>query len=355
MICKVCNIEKDTTYFAIKDKKTQRIDTTCKKCRYKKTNYKKQDKFCKICNVSLSNYGTGNHKYCHSCKEKKCLHCEKDIVSRTAKFCSKSCADNYKIGISYKKDVIKTISVNCLNCNINFDKKENSTKEFCNKNCAYQYSKGKERPQRKKGLVVNCDNCKKPIYRNNVRLLNNKRFNSCSIECSGVLLRKDKINLICEVCKKDFFVYPSRIKQAKERNQKIRYCSSECRCKDKDVLKENSLKGQLAQLNKYGLNKLELAGSNILKEMNISFEEQKIMFNKFCVDICLTEYKIIIQWDGEYWHSKEKRIKLDQSQDAYFTKCGYKVLRFTEKQVFKQKQLVNETIRRAIQDVAKSS
>ena len=45
------------------------------------------------------------------------------------------------------------------------------------------------------------------------------------------------------------------------------------------------------------------------------------------------ENKKIIQWDGVYWHNKPKRKNLDISQDAYLKKCGYNVLRITDKQI----------------------
>ena len=44
-----------------------------------------------------------------------------------------------------------------------------------------------------------------------------------------------------------------------------------------------------------GINKLELAGQKILKEIGIEFQEQVLMFNKFLVDVLIPSKNIIIQ------------------------------------------------------------
>jgi len=51
----------------------------------------------------------------------------------------------------------------------------------------------------------------------------------------------------------------------------------------------------IRQQKKRGLNKLELKGRKILKELGIKFNEQVLMFDKFLVDILLKNKKVIIQ------------------------------------------------------------
>jgi len=83
------------------------------------------------------------------------------------------------------------------------------------------------------------------------------------------------------------------------------------------------------------------------------------LFNKFLVDIYIPKNNLIIQWDGDYWHGntkkyknlsnrQERRIKLDKSQNAYFKKCNYKVLRIWENDINNNKEKVIENIRKAI-------
>tara|TARA_R110000824_G_scaffold4193_1_gene19869 strand:+ start:542 stop:886 length:345 start_codon:yes stop_codon:yes gene_type:complete len=109
------------------------------------------------------------------------------------------------------------------------------------------------------------------------------------------------------------------------------------------------LQSTLVQQKKNGLNKLELAGREILRRVGVEFEEQVLMFDKFLVDVLIESKKIIIQWDGEYWHTKPKRKQLDKSQDAYMNKCGYSVLRITDKKIKNNSRDVYENIKRAIQ------
>lgn len=55
------------------------------------------------------------------------------------------------------------------------------------------------------------------------------------------------------------------------------------------------------------------------------------------------------EWDGEYWHTKPKRVLLDKSQDAYLKKCGYKVLRITDREIKNNIKEVYANITRTIQ------
>lgn len=109
-----------------------------------------------------------------------------------------------------------------------------------------------------------------------------------------------------------------------------------------------SIAGQLANLANNGLNSLELKGNEILNIIGVKYETQVVMFNKFCVDVLIEEQKLIIQWDGVYWHTKPKRKLLDQSQDSYLEKCGYRVLRITDVQIKNEINTVYENIKRAI-------
>jgi len=104
----------------------------------------------------------------------------------------------------------------------------------------------------------------------------------------------------------------------------------------------------MKQQKKNGLNKLELAGRKILQDIGVGFNEQVIMFDKFLVDVLVKDKPIIIQWDGEYWHSKPKRKLLDKSQDAYMKKCGYKVIRITDVEIKNNIKKVYANITRAI-------
>jgi len=91
-----------------------------------------------------------------------------------------------------------------------------------------------------------------------------------------------------------------------------------------------------------------LRGRKILQDLEIDFNEQVLMFDKFLVDILLKDKKTIIQWDGEYWHTMKKNRIRDKSQDAYLKKCGYNVIRITDKQI---KNNIQEVYNQIIQSL----
>jgi very-short-patch-repair endonuclease len=102
-------------------------------------------------------------------------------------------------------------------------------------------------------------------------------------------------------------------------------------------------------------------GRKILNDIGLNFEEQININDKFIVDVYIPDYNLIIQWDGDYWHCHSKyknpddrqlkRKKIDKSQNAYFKKCGYKLLRFWGSEIRKEIDDNSEYIRRRIQSI----
>jgi len=209
--------------------------------------------------------------------------------------------------------------------------------KYCSLEC-WRHSK---HPQRKTGKIVKCEWCGKEVYKQRFHLKYKHHF--CSKECANKWQARNKVEFLCKICGKKFRWSKSRIKQANPT-----HCSIRCRNKDKEWIKNACIRGNLVQQHKKGLNKLELAGRKILQDLGLSFDEQVLMFNKFLVDVLLRDKPIIIQWDGIYWHNKPKRKRLDKSQDAYLTKCGYRVLRFTDEDIKNNKEGVYANIKRAI-------
>lgn len=215
----------------------------------------------------------------------------------------------------------KIRTIICVGCGTIVTRRARETQKYCTIDC---YRRGKH-PQRNNGKTINCGNCGTLIYRRKSAL---KNQNFCSIKCLNIFQSREKIEFICKICHKIFKWSKSRITYANPT-----YCSMSCRNLDSQRLHENSVAGNLSQLNKKGLNRLELKGNEILDSLGIQYQTQVLMFDKFLVDVLIEYKKVIIQWDGEYWHSKPKRKAIDISQDAYFAKCGYIVLRFTDKQI----------------------
>lgn len=262
-----------------------------------------------------------------------CKNCDKEFYfyksSTTGRgsFCSRKCKGEFT------KKNSGAIRI-CPICKKEFYAKGNPKKRMCcSRDCGAKY--------RKKGKVVLCKKCGKEFYKPQNQL---KKNNFCSRDCANKWQARNKIQFICKICGKKFYWSRSRLKQTNPL-----YCSWKCRIKDKQHIFINSINGNLIQQNKKGLNRLELTGRKILQNIGIDFQEQVLMFNKFLVDVLISSKNLIIQWDGVYWHSKPERKMLDKSQDAYLKKCGYKVLRITDKQIKNNIKEVYENIKRAIQ------
>jgi very-short-patch-repair endonuclease len=285
-------------------------------------------------------------KYCSmACRiaytkiEKTCSQCGKAFITYPARkdsqFCSKACAR------TFSKEQSGSMRI-CPICGKEFYAKGNPATRgvYCSKTCSAL--------RRKNGKIIKCDQCGKEVYKQNIFLQKYAHW-FCSLDCANKHQGKDRIKFVCIICKKDFTWSPSRTSQANPT-----YCSMVCRNKDKDRLLENSLKGNYAQAHKNGLNKLELAGKAILDAIGVEYQEQAPMFKKFLVDVLIENSKLVIQWDGDYWHCHPlfepfserqlRRKKLDISQDAYLSKAGYKVLRFWESDVKKKPEWVKRSI-----------
>lgn len=247
------------------------------------------------------------------------------------------------------KNQYKLRSFNCLGCGNHVVKNCKAKSSYCSLVC-YRNSK---RPHIKKGKLLECLYCNHKIYRCGSEI-KDKVF--CSVSCHNKYQSKDKLQFKCKICGEVFYWSKSRV----ETNNPT-YCSLDCRNKCVVWKKNAVIAGNLKLQNSKQPTRLEIAGRDILTSLHIDFEEQVLIEGKFIVDVLLKNKKIVIQWDGDYWHGyrsetdnrplekrQQKRVNLDKSQDLYMLKCGYKVLRFWEHEIYQQKEKVIEVIKNTI-------
>lgn len=284
----------------------------------------------KFCSHVCSNKGKIRHKTCHKRRRGRfvnCLVCHREFYAKRClpmsirneqKYCSIKCK-----GIASRLK-----SVQCEFCGTTFKPKVMLHKKFCSSQC--------KSAARKNGTNVSCDYCRETIYLAKGRLQKAKHY-FCSLAHQIKWQKRGKLRFICKICKKEFYWSPSRIKQ-----QNPIYCSILCRDQDPDRRKQ-LLKMIAIQQNFYP-NKLEKQGYKMLKSFKIHFDKQKVVGNKFVVDAYIPKCRTIIQFDGDYWHGnikkfpildkrQQRRRCIDKSQNAYFRKCGYHVIRIWESQM----------------------
>ena len=244
------------------------------------------------------------------------------------------------------KNKYKIRTITCAKCGKVDTKRRPDGQKYCSLEC-YRTS---PRPSREKGQYKPCGTCGKPIW---VVPSTEKKVNYCSIGCYSADNSR-KIEYVCKVCGKFFWWSPSRLKSVK---YTPKYCSIKCRNDCPEWKRNASIAANLKQQNSSKPTSLEIAGCALLDLLDIKYETQVLICDKFTVDVYIPSHNLVIQWDGDYWHGfggakddrQRKRQQLDKSQDAYMKKAGFKVIRFWEHEVKKEALKVIEYIRKAIQ------
>lgn len=117
---------------------------------------------------------------------------------------------------------------------------------------------------------------------------------------------------ICKLCGKEF----------QDWNKERKFCSTRC----------NGLWNVSHNLKKN--TSIEIAIEKQLKLFNIPYIKQCPLEGITIADFVLPN-KIVIQCDGNYWHSFKDRINKDINQDFLLQFRGYKVFRFKESEIKK--------------------
>lgn len=102
---------------------------------------------------------------------------------------------------------------------------------------------------------------------------------------------------------------------------------------DREKLRQIGLLGLLRQQTSKEPTSIEQKVYGELQKRGLLFETQKLINRRFLVDAYIPSLNLIIEADGNYWHSLDRVKKKDRAENAYLTKCGYRVLRLSEEQI----------------------
>jgi len=214
--------------------------------------------------------------------------------------------------------------------------------DYCTHDCYLTSAK----PQRRTGRVVTCENCGKPVYKPANELKPEHHF--CELKCANEWQGRNKTIHTCKTCGKVFRWSPSRAV-----HYDITYCSPGC-CYADPERREQLIAMNLKQQQLHP-NSLEQSGYALLDSLGIAYLPQHLIGNKFCADVFVPDKKVVIQFDGDYWHGNPsrfpspdkrqvRRMALDRSQDAYMTTCGYTVIRLWESEIKHQPEAVKSKL-----------
>jgi very-short-patch-repair endonuclease len=81
---------------------------------------------------------------------------------------------------------------------------------------------------------------------------------------------------------------------------------------------------------KFTRTSIEVKMAEELEARDVDYVEQYVLGDKFRLDFFLPAYEIVIECDGNYWHTREDVVKRDARKNAYIAACGFKLFRFWE-------------------------
>ena len=211
-------------------------------------------------------------------------------------------------------------SVICENCGKQFKKHTPNRKEFfCSLKCRTEH--------RFKNIwvEVECPGCGKLMKKTPKAIQENRIF--CSKTCYGKHswtndeVREKRIDGIKNT---SYFKSETHLFNLRIANKKRKF-TPECR--------EKIRQARLRQKFPRRMTSIEKALYNEFVKHGLIFEMHKSMFNRWQPDFVFNEQRIIVQADGDYWHSFDSRKKSDAEFDRTAQADGWTVLRFTETKI----------------------
>lgn len=269
-----------------------------------------------------------HHFCCAACKRtpcipRECANCQKTFLATggnwsTIMFCSRECknARNSKIEL-HKRYLYAEKS--CEHCGSTFrlNKSYINVQRFCSRVCATasgsNVSKGEQHSRWVPKPQYTCAHCQKVFFGEAQRPRQRKAV-FCSKECGVAFREASKITKVCEQCGTQFKVKPWRANRS-------RFCSIPC-------------KGAWVCANTQSPTSIEIAISNLLNQMSIEHETQKAI-GPFNCDIYIVSCNLVIEVDGDYWHSLPKHKQQDKRRNTYLLNRNYRILRLPEHKIRK--------------------
>lgn len=179
----------------------------------------------------------------------------------------------------------------------------------------------------------------------------------CSVECRGLAMR-DRVKRECVVCGKGFEVPASAAARTA-----AKFCSRACntvaRAAD-PVEVERVRKMQHAQLLRRGPTRPERILYSLMDDVagEGAWAREYLVFDKWTVDACIPERRLIVQADGDYWHGLRPEWQAvprvaanmanDRRQNAYVAKTEWTMIRLWETDLINRPDWCRDLIRQSL-------
>jgi very-short-patch-repair endonuclease len=133
--------------------------------------------------------------------------------------------------------------------------------------------------------------------------------------CSNACRYPEHVEITCKWCNKSILVTPAQ--KARGRKQ---FCSQPCH----GAYTVATMQRQATSI--------ETAVEQVLRDMKEPYTVQKQM-GPYILDFYLSQYRLVIECDGTYWHSLPNVIEKDQKKDHWLAAHNFKILRLSEKSI----------------------
>lgn len=184
------------------------------------------------------------------------------------------------------------------------DKKPDLFCKRCGQSFPFRASGGIPRAYCSRSCRINqvskeCPACKSMFT---VAASNALRYNFCSKLCSNTR----GVTLVCTVCNRSYRA---------SKTQKRTHCSLRCyRISEPETGIEKKMR-------------------LLLEANNISFIQEYAISKRDVFDFFLPEFTLLIECDGEYWHSSKRAKVRDQQKNQNAEAMGFQIMRFAENEI----------------------
>jgi very-short-patch-repair endonuclease/endogenous inhibitor of DNA gyrase (YacG/DUF329 family) len=279
-------------------------------------------------------------------------------------FCNMDCFTKWRQESPEYRNPKTLQTITCDNCGkqrkLNRNDSDTAINRFCSHKCQYEWLAKNGQPATQNRVYFNCEICGKEYGMPKCHS-SRAKHHFCSRKCQGEWMstqtgkenpRYKHVEVTCYTCAKVFLRKPSRISYNKNN-----FCSRECLdlYLKTDEAKEFNRNRMLETLSAYPRKtKPEKLIQQCLKKSKISFEEQKIINKRFCVDFFIEDDNskgIVVEVLGDYFHCnpdkydepinkmQKQNLANDKRRYNYLTKCGYAVFGIWEHEILENPKI----------------
>lgn len=211
----------------------------------------------------------------------------------------------------------------CQRCNRVFYRAPSVEKhdppKYCSNTCRYADFREHGWPKAKPKIEKACEMCGKAMLlhpSNTARRFCSQR---CMLVWRGPVISKlrlqseKRITRTCKHCGQAFETFKCRLDGVRGV-----FCSKAC------------LGAWTVRNNASSISKREIEFQEAMRSAGLVFESQAVI-GKWVVDFCFEIKRLVVEFDGEYWHSLPSSVLRDARKDTELKELGYSVLRVPER------------------------